>query len=209
VHRPDGQPIGGVMSIPDGMKYPPHWEMYIGVDNLEASIARIGNLGGKSLSGIIEVAGTGRTSTMLDPQGAVFAIIQTSSSEHAPEVAPVNGDVSWRELYTTDVLAAKAFYFDIFGWTDAGSSDMGPMGIYYMFGRALPLGGMMNKTPDMAQLPTAWGLYFNVSNVDEAAARVKASGGQVFNGPMEVPGGDRIANCIDPQGAAFSLHQVA
>jgi predicted enzyme related to lactoylglutathione lyase len=38
-------------------------------------------------------------------------------------------------------------------------------------------------------------------------ARVKANGGSVLNGPMEVPGGDTIAQCMDPQGAAFSLHQ--
>ena len=42
-----------------------------------------------------------------------------------------------------------------------------------------------------------------------AAERVKASGGQVLNGPMEVPGGDLIINCLDPQGASFSLHQKA
>mgnify|MGYP003352593281 CR=1 FL=1 len=35
---------------------------------------------------------------------------------------------------------------------------------------------------------------------------VKKGGGAVLNGPMDVPGGVRIANCMDPQGAAFSLH---
>jgi predicted enzyme related to lactoylglutathione lyase len=25
---------------------------------------------------------------------------------------------------------------------------------------------------------------------------------------MEVPGGDRIAMCMDPQGAAFALHEA-
>lgn len=27
-----------------------------------------------------------------------------------------------------------------------------------------------------------------------------------MNGPMDVPGGDRIAQCMDPQGAAFAVH---
>jgi predicted enzyme related to lactoylglutathione lyase len=31
----------------------------------------------------------------------------------------------------------------------------------------------------------------------------------VLNGPMEVPGGDRVLNAMDPQGAAFSLHAKA
>jgi predicted enzyme related to lactoylglutathione lyase len=34
-------------------------------------------------------------------------------------------------------------------------------------------------------------------------------GGRVVYGPMEVPGGDRIAQCLDPQGALFALHEVA
>jgi predicted enzyme related to lactoylglutathione lyase len=61
----------------------------------------------------------------------------------------------------------------------------------------------------MATLPRHWGLYFRVANVAEAAARVKAHGGQVLNGPIEVPGGDLIVNGRDPQGASFSLHQKA
>ena len=28
----------------------------------------------------------------------------------------------------------------------------------------------------------------------------------MLNGPMDVPGGDRIAQCMDPQGAAFAVH---
>jgi hypothetical protein len=38
---------------------------------------------------------------------------------------------------------------------------------------------------------------------------VKANGGKILNGPMEVPGGDWVVNCMDPQGAAFSLHHRA
>jgi predicted enzyme related to lactoylglutathione lyase len=84
--------------------------------------------------------------------------------------------------------------------------DMGPMG-KYMFGRELgSMGGMMTKTPDMAHLPNAWLNYFRVPDVHAAAERVRARGGQVLHGPMEVPGGDWIVQCMDPQGAAFALH---
>jgi predicted enzyme related to lactoylglutathione lyase len=69
------------------------------------------------------------------------------------------------------------------------------------------LGGMMNKTPDMAQVPTSWGLYFRVADINAGVDRVKANGGQVLQDPMEVPGGDMVVNCMDPQGAAFSLHE--
>ena len=51
--------------------------------------------------------------------------------------------------------------------------------------------------------------YFHVDSADDAAERVKQLGGQVVNGPMDVPGGDRIAVCIDPQGAAFGVQSKA
>jgi hypothetical protein len=53
-----------------------------------------------------------------------------------------------------------------------------------------------------------WLLYIRVQDVTEALAAVKEHGGKVLNGPMDVPGGV-IAQCMDPQGAAFALHAVA
>ena len=54
------------------------------------------------------------------------------------------------------------------------------------------------------------GLLVVTEALSEASVdRVKQLGGQVLNGPMEVPGGDRIAQCMDPQGAVFALHSSA
>ena len=38
-----------------------------------------------------------------------------------------------------------------------------------------------------------------------AAKRVEASGGEIFYGPIAVPGGARVVHCRDPQGALFAL----
>jgi predicted enzyme related to lactoylglutathione lyase len=205
VNRSGDVGVGGVMTIPDGMNFPPHWEMYVGVSDFDDAVRQIEAHGGSGLSPGMEIAGVGRLRTMKDPQGAVFAILQPSVPESRPEAAPVDGDIGWHELYTTDAPAAMKFYGEVFGWSEVDAYDMGPMGKYYMFGRTYPLGGMMTKTPDMAQVPTNWGLYFQVTDVNAAADRVKGNGGQVLNGPMEVPGGDWIVNALDPQGAAFSL----
>jgi len=153
-------------------------------------------------------AQAGRMQAMRDPQGAAFSIYEPASPPKAPEAAPETGELSWIELMTTDAPAALQFYRDLFGWQPTEAMDMGPMGKYHMFGRHLgSLGGMMNKPAEMAQVPPHWGLYFRVPDLDAAAARVTAGGGRILNGPMEVPGGDRIVNCLDQQGAAFSLHE--
>ena len=81
---------------------------------------------------------------------------------------------------------------------------MGPMGTYQLFSiDGQQSGGMMNKPAEMPS--PAWGYYFNVDAIDAAAARVTQNKGQILMGPMEVPGGSWIINCIDPQGAYFSL----
>jgi predicted enzyme related to lactoylglutathione lyase len=208
--RPDGVPMGGVMTLPGELiaqKVPPHWMMYIGVDRLEAAVAHAERLGGGTVSPVIKVPDVGRMQVLKDPQGAAFAIYEPASAPQSPEGPPQEGDASWLELYTTDSAAAMSFYGELFGWRATESMDMGPMGVYRMFGRSpQSLGGMMNKVDDMAHLPTAWLLYFLVPDVHEAATRVKANGGAVVNGPMEVPGGDWIVQCTDPQGAAFAVH---
>ena len=205
--RPGGGSIGGVMPIPEGMNFPPHWVMYIAVPNLDAAIAKVQQLGGSTLSPPIDIPTVGRLRTMKDAQGAMFSLIEPApQSPDMPENPPEVGAVSWHELYTTDAAAAMTFYSDMFGWKQTQAMDMGPMGKYYIFGRKFDLGGMMNKPPEMAQAPPFWGFYFRVTDLPQAIERVKAGGGKILNGPMEVPGGDEVVNCMDPQGAAFSLH---
>ena len=199
--------VAGLMHRPQGMNMPPFWSMYIAVPKLEETVAQIKRLGGSELSGIIDVPTIGRMQMLKDPQGAAFYIIQPAPREERPELAPEVGEGSWHELMTTDAEAAMKFYTEVFGWQPSDVMDMGAMGKYYMFNRPIGMiGGMMNKPPEMAQVPPYWGIYFRVSDINAAAERIKANGGQILNGPMEVPGGDWIVTATDPQGATFSLH---
>ena len=199
--------VGGVMTKPDEVKAPPFWAMYVGVPNLEEAASKIKRLGGKSHTEVIEIPDIGRMQMFMDPQGAAFYIIQPASAEQRPEAAPEVGDGSWHELMTTDAPAAMKFYQQVFGWQPSQTMDMGDMGPYQMFDRPHGMiGGVMNKPPEMANVPPNWQIYFRVPDVHAAAERVKANGGQILNGPMEVPGGDWVANAMDPQGAAFGLH---
>ena len=200
-------PVGGVMAKPEEVKAPPFWAMYIGVPKLEEARSKIETLGGKAHTEVISIPDVGRMQLMMDPQGAAFYIIEPARGEQRPETAPEIGDASWHELMTTDQPAATTFYQQVFGWQPSESMDMGPQGKYQMFNRPHGMiGGMMNKPKEMANVPPNWQIYFRVPDVHASAERVKANGGQIVNGPMEVPGGDWIANAIDPQGAAFGLH---
>jgi uncharacterized protein len=199
--------IGGLMQTPPGMNMPPFWAMYIAVPKLEEAVAKVKRLGGSEMSESISVPDVGRMQMVKDPQGAPFYVIEPAPRDAAPENDPEIGEASWLELMTTDWAAASKFYQDLFNWQPTDAMDMGEMGKYQMFNRgSRMLGGMMNKPKEMAQMPPNWAIYFRVPDINAAAERVKANGGRVINGPMEVPGGDWILNAVDPQGAHFSLH---
>ena len=206
-NRSGDVPVAGLMKQPDGMNFPPFWAMYIGVQKLEDGVAHIKKLGGKELSPVIDIPKVGRMQMLTDPQGAAFYIYEPADDPKQPEGAPEIVEGSWHELMTTDAPAAMKFYTELFGWKQSETMDMGEMGKYYMFNRPHGMiGGMMNKPPQMASVPPNWQIYFRVPDINVAAERIKANGGQILNGPMEVPGGDWVLNAMDPQGAPFSLH---
>jgi predicted enzyme related to lactoylglutathione lyase len=199
--------VGGLMTLPDearNMGMPPVWVGYIHTRDVDAAAASLKAAGGSVKREPTDIPGVGRFAAVSDPQGAMFMFLQPDGPDQ-PEV-PMNtaGHIGWHELYTSDWRAAFAFYSDQFGWTKDSEFDMGPMGIYQLFasgGEAV--GGMMDKPP---QIPVpVWQFYFNVEDIDAATKRVTNGGGKILMGPTEVPGGQWVVQCMDPQGAHFAL----
>jgi predicted enzyme related to lactoylglutathione lyase len=206
------QPIGGRAKLPEEALEKgaaPYWLAYVTVPDTEAVVARTEELGGTVLMPPETMEGVGTMAVLQDPQGAVFAPFTPEAGAGGEVPVPEPGRFSWHELLTIDHEAAFEFYAGVFGWEKTDSMDMGEMGIYQMFGPEagdpFSYGGMYNK-PAEVPAPPHWLCYIMVPDIDAAVAVVKELGGQVLNGPMEVPGGDMIAQCLDPQGAAFALH---
>ena len=202
--------VGGIHERRPEVKAPPFWAMYVAVPKLEDAVAKITKLGGKTHTEVMSIPKVGRMQLLMDPQGAAFYVIEPASDEQPPEGEAAIGDASWRELMTTDINGAMKFYHDVFGWQPDEAMDMGEAGLYQIFKRpteAGRIGGIMKRPAQMASVPPNWQIYFRVPDVDAAAERIKAAGGKVLNGPMDVPDGDRVLNAMDPQGAAFGLHQ--
>lgn len=201
-------PVGGVMALPEEAQAagaPPHWMAYIGTPDLDATVSKAVELGGQVVWGPMDIPEVGRMAGIADPQGAMFAAHQPAS-EMPPAGEPHPGCFSWNELWTSDQDAAFDFYSALFGWQKTTAMDMGEAGTYQMYGRpgGPDLGGIANRPPEMPM--SAWLYYAMVPDADEAASKTEAQGGQIRHGPMEVPGGDRVAMAADPQGAAFAVH---
>jgi predicted enzyme related to lactoylglutathione lyase len=201
-------PVAGMIDMPQAARDGgalPSWSGYIAVSDVDAIAAQIVAKGGATHRAPDDIPGVGRFAIMGDPQGAAFSLFKPlDQSPPPPPPAGTPGTIGWHELGTTDWPTALTFYADLFGWTKTDAVEMGPMGTYQLFATGdLSVGGMMNCPA--AQRPPSWTYYVNVEEINTCVARVKAAGGQVINGPMQVPGGSWIANCLDPQGAAFAV----
>jgi uncharacterized protein len=200
--------VGGLMPIPEdarAMGAKPAWMGYIGVDDVDAFAGKVKAAGGAIHRAPTDIPGVGRFAVAADPGGAGFILFRPNSDQQPAPVAPgTPGHVGWHELLAADGPKAFEFYSGLFGWKKTDAMDMGPLGVYQMFGTGTEsIGAMMTKMPTTPQ--PHWLYYFNVGAIDSAVERITKGGGTIINGPMEVPGGQWIVNGLDPQGAMFAL----
>jgi uncharacterized protein len=73
IKNSDGHSNGGITTgLPPGT--PPHWLVYFGAEDADASVARVGELGGSTLLAPMDLGPGLRIAVVQDPQGAVFAL---------------------------------------------------------------------------------------------------------------------------------------
>jgi predicted enzyme related to lactoylglutathione lyase len=112
------------------------------------------------------------------------------------------GRFVWRELTTSDVPAAQAFYSELFGWTYA-SSDMGGSTYFTIQHDGRGIGGIMPVEHAQGG-PVAWTPYLGVADTDATLELVEANGGKVHPA-VDIPGVGRFAVVADPGDAVFCV----
>lgn len=213
IRRSDGGNAGGVMRLSDEMASGggrPLWLGYIGVEDVDSTIAAIKSDGGQVHMPATDMPGVGRIAMVSDPSGAPFYLMRPTPPEGQPDaVSDVFSvdqpqHVRWNELSTPDPGGAIIFYRRHFGWKQEGAMPMGALGDYQFIHRSgVGIGAIMPllQTGSRPQ----WTFYIGVDDIDRAAAAVHAGGGQVLMGPQEIPGGEYSLTGVDPQGASFGL----
>jgi predicted enzyme related to lactoylglutathione lyase len=202
--------IAGIMELPQEAKdqgTPPCWVGYINVENVDQAAEKLKQLGGHVHKAPADIPNVGRFAMVSDPHNAIFVLFsEKPASQPPPRDFKAPGYFSWHELYAGDLETAWTFYEKMFAWKKSQAIDMGGgVGIYQTFSdpKGAPLGGMMTKMPFMPV--SVWNYYINVAEIGAGVERVKAAGGAVMMGPHQVPGGAWIAQCTDPQNAAFAI----
>jgi len=202
-------PLGGTMVLPEQAKQmgaPPHWTSNVEVADVDKTVARVRELGGRVYVEPNDIPKIGRFAVIADPQGATISVFKPADTMASHDSAK-HGEFCWNELITTDQNAAFAFYHEIFGWERPARPRHGPHG----------------RLPHLrAQRPAARRHVQQAQgDADAAVVHVLRAGRRPRRGarprhqdgrqgpqrPMVVPGGARIVQLMDPQGAAFALHE--
>lgn len=179
---------------------PPHWLGQLAVPDLEATVTRLLGLGAERLGPTVTGQEGVSWATLRDPNGAVVAIRQSTP---APERSPV----AWHHLHVRDADRAWTIYAEVFGLQLTDTVEMeGIEGAIRMFAWE-PSGETVGSIARTARSPGVhvhWLYYFPVADLDASLALVSAKGGKTL-APIDLPDGNRLAACEDPQGAAFGL----
>ena len=186
---------------------PPHWILYIMVDNVDASAAKVPQLGGKVIVAPFDVMDAGRMAVIADPAGAYFCLWQANRST-GTQIAQVHGTLCWADLSTPDPERAKAFYSGLFGWQlMVGEKDTS--GYLHIKNGEHFIGGVPPAAHRQPGVPPHWLAYFQVDDVDATANKAKEMGAKLFLPPMSMEGVGRMSVIADPQGAVFAIFKSA
>jgi uncharacterized protein len=75
----DGQAVAGVMRLPMA-DVPPNWMPYFNVDDVDTTVAKALELGGRVYAPAFDVPGVGRMAVMGDATGAAFSLMHAESA---------------------------------------------------------------------------------------------------------------------------------
>ena len=116
----------------------------------------------------------------------------------------MTGLITWHELFTDDVEAAKRFYPELLG-VELETADMGDFQYSMLKKDGRTHAGFVVKPEEGGDAPNHWYPYIQVDDVDAALAKAAELGSETYMGPIEPAEGLRIGVIGDPQHATFGV----
>lgn len=187
------------------------WTLYFHTPDADLVAKTVEEAGGTVRVEPFDVFSLGRTGVFTDPSGARFAVWQPLGNPGLDAVT-LPGTLTWTELHTDDVEAARRFYHTVFAWETTEDSPF-PDGQPYVVvstatgGPDPAVGGIvqLDEKRRAAGAVPQWRPYFEVTDVDDVVDRARAEGGDVEIPVMELKDVGRMAALTDPFGAPFSV----
>lgn len=209
-----GETVAGIFTQMPQMReqgIPPMWQVYLTVEDVDASAAKAKALGGKITVEPMDVEPmpgmkVGRMAVIQDPGGAHASLWQPFA-HIGSSVKMEDGSLHWAENLSGDQDATVKFYTELFGLTSMSMPGMDDG--YYMILMAGDEAcfGVMNMPKEWKDMniPPHIAIYMQVADVDKSVELAVSKGATVMNPPMDVPNVGRMAHIHDPQGATLAL----
>jgi uncharacterized protein len=178
------------------------WMTLMSVNDIDAAIVKLEAAGGLVFTPATELADRGWLAVVSDPQGAIFALVQTNSGDPVDRTPRV-GDFLWSEVWTNDVDAATNFYGDLASY-DKETTILDDDFTYRMLGSEnRPRIGLV-KNP-MPEMDPVWVSYIRVADPAPILERVEELGGTIILDTRERDVGGKVALITGPSGAGIAL----
>jgi uncharacterized protein len=200
----DGQPVAGLLQKvpPAGESRQPTWLTFIAVRDVDAARRIALSHGAKSVYEAKTYPQRGRQAVLSDPQGAVFAMLASSSGD-PPDYLAAPGEWIWSSVFARDPNQDAAFYKAVFGYDvfDLPKDDDAKHVILSSddYARA-----GINTLPSGHRLPH-WLNFIRVTDATASSAKAVSLGGRVLVEAFVDRHGGKIAVIADPNGAPVGL----
>jgi uncharacterized protein len=202
----DGRPVAGLFhkEVPAGEHRQPAWLTFIAVRDVDAARMIALQHGAKVLFEPHSIPNRGREAVFSDPQGAVFAVLASSSGDPS-DILAAPGEWIWSSLRTSDPGTDAAFYQTLFDYEvfDLPADD----GVQHLllasdnYARA----SVNTLPPNRPNAHPHWLNYVRVEDAVMTTAKVVALGGRVLVEPRVDRHGGKVAVVADPLGARFGV----
>jgi len=202
----NGRPVAGIVekSLPQGANGQPFWLSFIASRDVDVAAGIALQHGAKLLFKMHDIRDLGREAVFADPQGAIFAMLASSSGDPSDYLADP-GSWIWSSLITNDPVASVGFYKAVFGYDSydlPGAEDSR----HFILASDNYSRASVNPLPSVRpDARPSWLNFIRVEDVTAMAAKVVALGGRNLVPPHVDRKGDEVAVVADPSGAVFGL----
>jgi hypothetical protein len=202
----DGHPVAGMIhkDLQAGEHRQSAWLSFFSVGDVDAAKKVALQNGAKVLFEPHNIPDRGREAVFVDPQGAVFAVLSSSSGD-PPDVLATPGEWIWSSLITSKPDTGAAFYQKLFNYEvfelPASTNAQHLLLASDNYARA-----SANTLPaNSSKAHPHWLNYVRVEDAEKMTAKVVALGGRVLVEPRVDRHGGKVAVVADPLGAPFGL----
>ncbi len=203
------QPAAGIFDMPpffQEIKMPPFWMSYLAVDDIEAVVARAGDIAGVTIDVEPTAFGDGTMVLIRDPLGAGFTCYDGPNID-AKGDGSQSGRMVWNELITESILAVEQFYREVLGFDLVEDNGHDGNRVKLTNGAGEEVAGIQEVDASIRSKKVYWVPFFSVDGLAELTSRVNSAGGTQIS-KTAYGGSLNSAIYYDNTGAVFGVAET-